>query len=62
MFDGIVDQMASGGATRDPRRRPATLHYRTLLARKVPRTHDGTDDPAPGVPTSLCARCTCPGL
>ena len=45
-------------------RRPATPQHRTLLARMPPRAHDGTDggDPAPGVPTSLRARCTCPGL
>ena len=45
-------------------RRPATPQYCTLLARMPPRAHDGTDggDPAPGVPTSLRARCTCPGL
>ena len=43
-------------------RRPATLQHRTLLARRPPRAHDGTDggDPAPGVPTSLRAWCTCP--
>ena len=42
----------------------AMPQYRTLLARMPPRSHDGTDggDPAPGVPTSLRARCTCPGL
>ena len=45
-------------------RRPATPQYCTLLARMPPRAHDGTDggDPALGVPTSLRARCTCPGL
>ena len=45
-------------------RRPATPQHRTLLARMPPCAHDGTDggDPAPGVPTSLRARCTCPGL
>ena len=45
-------------------RRPATLQHRTLLARRPPLAHDGTDcgDPAPGVPTSMRARCTCPRL
>ncbi len=45
-------------------RRPATPQHHTLLARMPPGAHDGTDggDPAPGVPTSLRARCTCPGL
>ena len=45
-------------------RRPATPQHRTLLARMPPCAHDGTDggDPTPGVPTSLRARCTCPGL
>ena len=40
------------------------MQHRTLLARRPPRVHDGTDggDPAPGVPTSLSDRCTCPGL
>ena len=42
----------------------AMPQYRTLLARMPSRAHDGTDggDPALGVPTSLRARCTCPGL
>ena len=36
-------------------RRPATLQHCTLLARRPPSAHDGTDggDPSPGVPTSL---------
>ena len=40
------------------------MQHRTLLARRPPRVHDGADvgDLAPGVPTSMCDQCTCPGL
>ena len=40
--------------------RPATLQPRTLLARRPPRAHDGTDggDLVSGEPTLLRALCT----